>query len=473
MGNKNTGLVIVLILAALHLGCAHLLADTQSSERETVGDVRVMSWNILRKGWEKEGHASWEKRIPNVVQVLREQQPDVVGLQEDGKEQVAYMTNALIDYTYLDAHERSGGGLLIRTEAWRVMKSGKIPIPGKRHASWALLESTRNSERWLFYNAHFIHRSAKNRPSDRMKAARDITQHMEEHAPKNVPIVLMGDFNALSEMPVMRYLAGEAGSSVRFSNAFNLIHGGDDPRGTFRGLSKDKHCDRIDHILINKHLSVQKADILFFDKLSGTWPSNHYPVQATLGKTPQQKVQDTSKSTALFNGVDLTGWTALPGGNWEVKDGVIVGTSAKSEKRHGMLLSDKQFTDFEVSLEYKALSGNSGFYFRAERIKHAVSVAGFQAEIDAHGSGAGGLYETRGRNWVIKPPAETKAFKPGEWNTMTVRAVGSHIIVHLNGIKTAELKDDPGRLKGHFGLQLHGSQKMNVAFRNIQLKELP
>ena len=137
-----------------------------------------------------------------------------------------------------------------------------------------------------------------------------------------------------------------------------------------------------------------------------------------------------------------------------------------------MLLSDKQYSDFEVRLEYKVLSGNSGFYFRAERVEHAVSVAGFQAEIDASGNSAGGLYETLGRNWVVKPPAAITAFKPGKWNTMSIRAVGRQIVVYLNGTKTAELTDDPGRLKGHFGLQLHGGQKMDVAFRNIRIKEL-
>ncbi|MDP7287367.1 MAG: DUF1080 domain-containing protein, partial [Phycisphaerae bacterium] len=47
----------------------------------------------------------------------------------------------------------------------------------------------------------------------------------------------------------------------------------------------------------------------------------------------------------LFDGKTLKGWTALPGGKWEVKDGVILGTSAKSERRHGLLASDKEYTD--------------------------------------------------------------------------------------------------------------------------------
>ena len=287
MRKKNIKSVFVLILAAFLTGCAHLWAEPETVERETAGEVRVMSWNILYRGWEKEGHASWKERIPGAVQILQKHQPDVVGLQEDSKEQVAYITKALGDYTYLDPYKKKGGGLLIRTKAWRVIKSGKIPIPGKRHASWALLESTRNSGRWLFYNAHFIHRTAENSAADRMKAAVQIAQHMARHAPYGVPVVMTGDFNCLHEKPSLRYLGGEAGSPVQLSNAFNLIHGGDDPRGTFRGLNKEHHCDRIDHILINEHVTVHHAGIVFYDALQGVWPSDHYPVRATLSRSLQ------------------------------------------------------------------------------------------------------------------------------------------------------------------------------------------
>jgi endonuclease/exonuclease/phosphatase family metal-dependent hydrolase len=282
MRKKNIKSVFVLILATFLMGCAHLWAEPKTVERETADDVRVMSWNILYKGWEKKGHASWKERVPSAVQILRKHQPDVVGLQEDSKDQVAYITKWLGDYTYLDPYKKRGGGLLIRTKAWRVIKSGKIPIPGKRHASWALLESTRNSERWLFYNAHFIHRTAENSAADRMKAAVQIAQHMARHAPYGVPVVMTGDFNALHDMPVMQYLGGDAGSPVQFSNAFNMIHGGDDPRGTWRGLGKEHHGERIDHILIDKHVTVQDVEIIYYDELSGAWPSDHYPVQAIL-----------------------------------------------------------------------------------------------------------------------------------------------------------------------------------------------
>ena len=69
---------------------------------------------------------------------------------------------------------------------------------------------------------------------------------------------------------------------------------------------------------------------------------------------------------SLFNGKDLSGWSVLPAGQWKIEDGVIRGTSRASEKRHGMLVSEKSYRDFEITIEYKAIAGNSGLYFRSK-----------------------------------------------------------------------------------------------------------
>lgn len=175
----------------------------------------------------------------------------------------------------------------------------------------------------------------------------------------------------------------------------------------------------------------------------------------------------------LFNGKSFEGWHKLPGGQWDIEDGMIIGTSSEEEKRHGLLVTNKVFKDFTVRLKYKIKEGDSGFYFRAEEADEDVGVHGFQVEIDTN-SEVGGLYETAGRRWVIKPsPEEVKKWhQPGKWNTVQVAAHGRHIVVHVNGYKTAELKNDPGRLEGHFALQLHGNMDMHVMFKDIEvLKE--
>ena len=46
---------------------------------------------------------------------------------------------------------------------------------------------------------------------------------------------------------------------------------------------------------------------------------------------------------------------------------------------------------------------------------------------------------------------------------------GSRIVVHVNGIKSAELPDDPGRREGKFALQVHGGQACEVWFKDIEI----
>lgn len=173
----------------------------------------------------------------------------------------------------------------------------------------------------------------------------------------------------------------------------------------------------------------------------------------------------------IFNGKDLDGWHALPGGEWKVEDGAILGTSEKSEKRHGLLVSDKEYSDFEARLKFKVTEGDSGFYFRAQKVDHVVGIKGFQAEVDTTEE-TGGLYETLGRAWVRKPdPKLMKSlYKPGDWTEMKVRAVGGEIKVWLNGELVVELTGDSGAPIGHIALQLHGGQDMEVRFKELAVR---
>jgi len=181
---------------------------------------------------------------------------------------------------------------------------------------------------------------------------------------------------------------------------------------------------------------------------------------------------EKNEAVALFDGKTLSGWEIIPGGEWSVKDGMIYGTQKKSEKRFGMLITKKQYSDFEVSLKYKAMNGNSGFYFRTAKTDQYVK--GLQAEIDSWGNNVGGLYETFGRDWtvVVSPKKVAAFYKKHDWNEMMVRAVGKDVSVYVNGVKTAELENDPSPTEGFFGFDLHGGMDMEVYFKDITIKDL-
>lgn len=177
----------------------------------------------------------------------------------------------------------------------------------------------------------------------------------------------------------------------------------------------------------------------------------------------------------MFDGKSLKGWKPVGGDDkWMVdEEGVVRGQSPASDRVHGILLSEREYGDFALRLKFKADKGNSGLYFRVEEVDHPVSVKGFQAEI-AEKNDIGGLYETLGRAWVVKPTPEqvAKWFKPGEWNEMAVVAIGDRTVVTVNGKKTAELINDPGAQRGKIGLQLHGGQDMDVSFKDVEILEI-
>ena len=195
-------------------------------------------------------------------------------------------------------------------------------------------------------------------------------------------------------------------------------------------------------------------------------------ILTTASRADSDKKPDTFRP--LFDGKTLKGWHALGGGTWKVENGLRVGRSKSSEPRHGHLFTDEEYGDFTIRLKFKDLAGNSGLYFRVEKTGGNVGIKGFQAEIDAKND-IGGLYETYGRGWVVKPKAADvkKYFKPGKWNEMVVTARGRNVTVHINGTKTAELKKDKGRLRGFIALQLHGGQDMEIYFKDIEIKGVP
>lgn len=207
--------------------------------------------------------------------------------------------------------------------------------------------------------------------------------------------------------------------------------------------------------------------------LALTIASCNQPASTTSANATSQNVAEHEEDwRPLFNHENLEGWQILPGGEWSVVDGVIIGKSPVDEPLHGILLSDSTYDDFKLKVVYKAIKGNSGVYFRVEKVKGSDSVNGLQAEIDPD-KDAGGLYDTGGRNWVVQPTPEDveKWYKPNEWNEMEIVCKGRDVTVFVNGFKTADLKNDPGRVSGYIGLQLHGSMDMEVRFKDILIAE--
>ena len=116
------------------------------------------------------------------------------------------------------------------------------------------------------------------------------------------------------------------------------------------------------------------------------------------------------KAVSIFNGKDLTGWTIHGTEKWYVEKGELICESGP-DKAYGYLSTDKNYKNFDLTLEFKQeANGNSGVFFRSSI--EGVKISGWQVEVAPQGMSTGGIYESYGRGWLIKPDAEgEKALK--------------------------------------------------------------
>jgi len=175
---------------------------------------------------------------------------------------------------------------------------------------------------------------------------------------------------------------------------------------------------------------------------------------------------------SLFNGRDLTGWKINGTEKWYVKDGELIAQSGP-DKEYGYLTTEKPYKNFILKLEFnQEENGNSGVFFRSS--VDGTKISGWQVEVAPPGLHTGGIYESYGRGWLIKPDAEgEKALKFGEWNTMKIEVKNDEVTTWLNGQKIVHLKDSLiGKGKGVIALQIHSGGGIKVAWKNIMIKEL-
>ncbi len=176
--------------------------------------------------------------------------------------------------------------------------------------------------------------------------------------------------------------------------------------------------------------------------------------------------------TSLFNGKDLSGWKAYGTEKWYVEDGLLICESGP-DKDYGYLATEKHYKNFELNLEFKQeADGNSGVFIRSTI--EGVKVSGWQVEVAPKGKHTGGVYESYGRGWLIKPEADKEeVLKEGEWNKMKIVVNGDTITSYLNGVEMITITDAKiGEGEGSVALQIHDGGGIKVKWRNINIKEL-
>lgn len=178
-----------------------------------------------------------------------------------------------------------------------------------------------------------------------------------------------------------------------------------------------------------------------------------------------------AQAVPIFNGKDINNWTIHGTEKWYVDHGELICESGP-DKQYGYLSTNKAYKNFTLTVEFKQeANGNSGVFFRSSI--EGTKISGWQAEVAPPNLHTGGIYESYGRGWLIKPnPEDEQWLKMGEWNTMKVTAIGDEVTTWLNGHEMIHIKDEKiGKGEGFIALQIHDGGGIKVKWRNLKIEE--
>lgn len=216
-----------------------------------------------------------------------------------------------------------------------------------------------------------------------------------------------------------------------------------------------------------------------------------------MASMPDPISDDTTGFQSIFDGKTLEGWDGNPD-FWRAEGGSIVGesTADKPVKVNTFLIwRGGRPADFELKLEYRINSTNSGIQYRSVELPEAGKWAlkGYQADIDIDNRFTGQVYEERGRGFLalrgqltrVAPGKKArvqgrigdgealKSHINADWNKLHITARGNVLTQVLNGqLMSMVIDDDVEKrmMQGLLGIQLHVGPPMKIEIRNVWLK---
>ncbi len=277
MGNQMKRYLLSILLAVFMLPMA-----AQDDE-----GIKVMSYNI-RTGEAKDGTNSWGLRYPATAEMIKDQKPDVFGVQEAMSYQILFIEDNMRDYKGVGVGRENGKkegehmSIFWNRKTMSMLDWGTFwlsetpdkPSMGwdaacKRTATWALMKDKKTGNRFYFVNTHLDHVGTE----ARRNGLQLILDRVAKINKDGLPLVLVGDFNVTPDDKALAPLEGKMESARAVAKTTDNV-------GTYNNWGKAS--DVIDHIYITGFSSCPEFRTVTKKYSDRKFVSDHYPVTARL-----------------------------------------------------------------------------------------------------------------------------------------------------------------------------------------------
>lgn len=251
--------------------------------------LTFMTFNI-RYGTANDGPNHWDLRRAALIDLVKAQNPDVLGLQEALHFQIDEILAAMPDYRMVGVGRTDGGhggeysAIVYRasrltprhTETFwfsdtpNVVRSNTWGAALERICTWALFDDNQG-RRFYTFNLHLDHVS---QPA-REKSVALLLDRVKARTPP-APVVVTGDFNTGESNPATRAMVAV------LRDTFRAVHPDDTEVGTANAFTfGNTKGEKIDYIFVEPDTEVLSAEILRTSR-DGRYPSDHFPVTARI-----------------------------------------------------------------------------------------------------------------------------------------------------------------------------------------------
>ncbi|TDI73276.1 MAG: endonuclease/exonuclease/phosphatase family protein [Bacteroidetes bacterium] len=277
------------LLAILFTVCASIAGCTSPVDSSSI--VNVMTFNI-RYANPGDGVHIWDNRKSWVAEIILQESPVAVGIQEALRHQVDTLAARLPEYRWVGVGRDDGVNLgeftpiFYKISALNLVDSGTFWLsdtPGDvgstgwdaalpRIATWARFSLKESPRGLLVVNSHFDHRGEK----ARLESARLLREWIADNS-NGDPVVLLGDFNVRETEPPYAEIVrgGYLKDSAEFTEQPDNLN-------TFRGFEVGSVDPvRIDYVFTSDAIVVLSHTVLDESRLD-YYPSDHLPVVVQL-----------------------------------------------------------------------------------------------------------------------------------------------------------------------------------------------
>ena len=258
-----------------------LAACSQSAGKSS---MKIMSYNIRYTGEPaKDGENHWDYRRAASINMIREEQPTVVGVQEALAPQLQFLDENLPEYGYVGVGRDDGVSAgehmaifylkeRVALENWGTFWLSATPAEVSmgwdavchRTCTWALLRDKATGKPFAVMNTHLDHKGMVAREQSVLL----LVKKLEELITEPMPVFLTGDFNSTTDdeifLPLKAVMQDARAVAVQ-----------SDGRGTFNGWGSSSKV--IDHIFM-RGAEVEQFSVLCDKNYGAPYISDHYPI---------------------------------------------------------------------------------------------------------------------------------------------------------------------------------------------------